>query len=355
MDRDIGWNGGLGVDWRAAVIGCGARQRHGDEGFAIGHVHGRAYRGLPDVALVGACDVDPCNLSHFVEAFDVPHPYTDYREMLSRQRLDVVSVCVPVGLHAEIVIACAKAGVRAILCEKPLALGLGDVDRMLDACAAAGTQLALNTQRRFGARWRAAHALVESGAIGRLLRFEGSCPEWDLMEWGTHWVDMSRFFAGEAPAEWVFAQVDGGTRRRRYGHLVEDDALVQVGYANGVQGVLFMGAHAPTSPANRIVGSEGMIEIDGAAGTRFFGPETGGWRLVPVPDGGPDPFETSLRLLLDAAASGRQPPHGAASARAVTEVVMAAYESAAQGRLIRLPLHARDFPLARVVARYGEA
>lgn len=339
--------------WRAAVIGCGAQQRHGDEGFAIGHAHGASYRALPGVDLVAACDVDADNLRRFQERFAVPRGYLDYRELLAQEKPDVVSVCVPVGWHREMVVACAEAGVRAVLCEKPLALSLEDVDAMVAACRRAGTTLALNTQRRFGARWRAARELVARGAIGEPLRFEGTCPGWDLLEWGTHWVDMARFFAGEAPAEWVFAQVDAATPRHRYGHRVENDALVAVGYAGGFRALLFMGEHAPPAPANRLLGTEGVLEVDGAHGTRYVGADTAGWQPVEVGADPRDPIQLSIEALLEAAEARREPPHGATCARAVMEVVLAAYESAAQGRVVALPLAARDFPLERLVARYA--
>ena len=340
------------MPWRAAVIGCGAAARHGDEGFAIGRAHGRAYRELPDVTLAAACDVDADNLRRFLEGFDVPHGYRDVREMLAAQRPDIVSVCVPVGHHASIVEACAAAGVRAILCEKPLALGLGEAEGMLRACAAAGTCLALNTQRRFAPRWRAARTLLEGGAVGRLLRFEGSCPGWDLMEWGTHWVDMARFFAGDVPAEWVVAQVDARTGRRRYGHLVEDDALVEIGFRGGATALLFMGEHAPREPANRIVGSDGLMELDGSGRGRFLGSRGQGWHPVPDTEGdAPDAILLSIRELLAAVAAGREPAHGPRGAWAVTEMVMAAYESATRGQVVELPLAVRDFPLERVAAQ----
>lgn len=329
---------------RAGIVGCGAPRRVGDEGFAIGRSHARAHAAA-GIELACAADIDRANLARFGADFGVSRLYGDYGEMLEAERPDLLSICTPVGLHAEIAIRAARAGVRGILCEKPFTLGMGDADRVLEACREHGVQIALNTQRRFGEPWLTAKRLLDSGAIGRLLCFEGVCQGWDLMEWGTHWVDMCRFFHDGAAAEWVLAQADCTQGKRRYGHVVETDAVISVGFAGGGRGLFFMGEHAPAGTYNRLLGSDGLIEIGLGCPIRWMGVGTAGWVEPEVP--ALDEWAASVRALARAVETGVEPPHGAANARAVHEIIMAAYESAASGSLVALPLGARDYPPAR--------
>lgn len=329
---------------RAAIVGCGAPRRDGDEGFAIGRSHARAQRAA-GLELVCAADVDQGNLERFGADFGVRRLYSDYGAMLEAERPDIVSICTPVGLHADIAVRAAGTGVRGILCEKPFTLGMADADRVLAACREHGVQIALNTQRRFGEPWITAKRLLAEGAIGPLLCFEGVCNGWDLMEWGTHWVDMCRFFHDGAPAEWVLAQADLTQAKRRYGHLVETDAVVSVGFAGGGRGLFFMGDHAPAGTYNRLLGADGVIEIGRDRPIRYIGRGTTGWVEPDVPV--VDEWAASVRSLARAVETGIEAPHGAANARAVHEIIMAAYDSAARGALVHLPLAARDFPPAR--------
>ncbi|HET7558853.1 MAG TPA: Gfo/Idh/MocA family oxidoreductase [Limnochordia bacterium] len=341
-------------NWRAAVIGCGQPRLNGAEGYAIAHAHANGYQ-AQGVELVAAADINPDNLQRFVDRFGVKRGYADYRELLATERPDLVSVCTWVGLHPEMVIAAAEAGVRGILCEKPFALSLADTRRMLDACRAHNTQVALNTQRRFGEPWLTAKRLIAAGEIGRPLRFEGSCHGWDLLEWGSHWVDMARFFAGDGRAEWVLAQVDASQRLKRFAHWVENDAVISLGFTGGLRGLLFMGDHAPPATFNRIIGSEGLMELHMPdCPIRYIGPRTQGW-VVPELAPGPEPFAASIAALIESFETGRDAPHGGENIWATQEIILAAYESAVQRRVIERPLAAQDFPLERLVAGYGES
>lgn len=77
-----------------------------------------------------------------------PADYKDYKEMVRREKLDIVSVCTPPETHRRIVTDIAPY-VKAIYCEKPIALTLDDADAMLDCCAYHGVILQVNHQRTF--------------------------------------------------------------------------------------------------------------------------------------------------------------------------------------------------------------
>src|SRR5439155_9487653 len=123
----------------------------------------------------------------FAAQYGDPAVYVDYREMLAEVKPDVVSVATWPHLHAEMVIAAAEAGARAVHCEKPMAPTWGEARRMVEACAESGTQLTFNHQRRFLEPFQTARRLLRDGTVGDLLRIEGACG--DMIDWGTHWRD----------------------------------------------------------------------------------------------------------------------------------------------------------------------
>ena len=106
--------------YRAAIIGAGS-ERPGGEWFGMGHLHAHGYQADRRCELVAVADVKPENAQALADRFRVPAVYTDHRKMLREQQPDLASVATYPATHAPIVIDCARAGVKAIHCEKPMA------------------------------------------------------------------------------------------------------------------------------------------------------------------------------------------------------------------------------------------
>ncbi len=351
---------------RAVVIGCGT----GGEGKAgvhsIGYLHGETYRHSDQVDLIAAADLNEANAAAYAAEFGLERTYHDYQDMLTQEQPDLVSVCTWPPLHAEMVIAAAEAGARGVWCEKPMALSMGDVDRMLDACQRNGTKLVVNHQRRYLPRFAEAKRLIAEGAIGDVLTIHAGIDNWDILSWGTHWIDMYRFLLGDRDCEWVVAQVDARTGIRKYGHLVEDHTLACFAFEGGAHGFLETGRAVPDAPSIRIAGKDGVIDIlegsfdEGGKQLRYLSSATNGWAE-------PDLQETTtyarpvdyfiaatsglLAALLTWIEGGPEPAVSGNGARKTTEMIMAAYESARRGTIIDLPLEATDFPLEAIVQR----
>lgn len=98
--------------------------------------------------------------------------YLSHTEILEKEDLDIVSVCVWPKLHAQMVFDCVSVGVRTIHCEKPMADNWADARLMVERCRASGIQLTFNHQRRFGLPFAKAKELLKSGEIGRLGRLK---------------------------------------------------------------------------------------------------------------------------------------------------------------------------------------
>ncbi len=153
-------------------------------GFAHMHVNNvlAIFGRHPRVRLVAGADTVPdipekrkgpytrgWNLEHALKNLGLPRSYDDYREMLRRERLDLVICCSENARHQEVVEACAAAGV-GVCVEKPMAVNLSQALGMARAAKAAGTPLFVNWPMTWNPAARAAKELIDAGAVGRVLQ-----------------------------------------------------------------------------------------------------------------------------------------------------------------------------------------
>ena len=165
-----------------------------------------AYRQVPQTELVAVADIDPQKLEAFSSRWGVNQLYTDYREMLEAEDLDILSVATHADLHCEMTVAAAEAGVRAVLCEKAMAISLPEADRMIAACREASTTLTIHFHNRWDPLMVRTRNLISDGAIGSLISASGTMgPE--LVHEGGHLFDLLRFMVGDEVA-WVFGQLE---------------------------------------------------------------------------------------------------------------------------------------------------
>jgi predicted dehydrogenase len=177
--------------------------------------HAAAYYHHPRTELVGVCDLRPQALEDFRQRWQDVWPdlrcYTDFGQMLSAEKPDLVSIATSDHTHADLCAAAAQCGARAILCEKPIATSLADADRMIAAAADRGVLLSIEHTRRWDPLFLAARQLVRSGELGplRTMTAELFSPRAMLFRNGTHFIDLFTFFAG-TPAQWVVAELEEG-------------------------------------------------------------------------------------------------------------------------------------------------
>ncbi len=332
--------------FNVGIIGCGRpRQDEGATGFGMAHHHAAGYEACADTEIVAVADIKRENGEAFAEAHNVPGVYGDYRDMLEKEDLDIVSVCLWIALHAPAVNDVARSGVRAIHCEKPMAPTFGEARSMVETCSAHSVQLTFNHQRRFGPSFRKAREVAHSGAIGQIRRLEGYCG--DMLDWGTHWLDMMFFYNNEQPAEWVIGQIDSREEMAIFGTPVESQAICSIMWKNSVRGLLETGAPG-SGVGNRILGTDGIVEVgvrDGPA-LHYTGRDTSGWAVPDLEEGthGDDPITLGILDLVDALKSGREPELAARKALQATEIIFATYESSRRRARIDLPLTIHDSP-----------
>ena len=165
----------------------GKKYRAGIIGFGHMHINDVAahYAEHPQVEWVACADTIPIrpelrkapytrewNLEHALTELGVPKAYDDYHEMVKNEELDIVIVTSENSQHADIVEACAAAGVKICCVEKPMADTLSNALRMVRACKAHGTNLIVNWPLTWSAIARKAKDLVDEGVIGRLLELK---------------------------------------------------------------------------------------------------------------------------------------------------------------------------------------
>jgi predicted dehydrogenase len=334
--------------YKVGIIGCGRpRNTAGATGFGMSHAHAQGYIASPDTEIVALADINLENAKAFQERNGGERIYTDYHEMLEKEDLDIVSVSTWPHLHAEMVIAAAQSGVKAIHCEKPMAPTFGESRRMVEVCEENGVQLTFNHQRRFGAMFRKTRELLQAGAIGELLRVEGTCP--DLFDWGTHWFDMVFFYNGETPAEWVIGQVDMRNHRTVFGVTLEGHGVSHFKLQNGVHGLLTTGWGSGGVTTNRLYGTEGTIEINPRyeIPLRVWAKGQSNWESIQVNEGmhSFQMVEQGVLDLIDALKTEREPELSARRALRATELIFGTYESSRRRARVDLPLNIEDSPL----------
>ena len=340
--------------YRVGMIGCGRPWRtEGATGFGQAHVHMAGYLASPDCLPAGAADIKQQNLDAFCDQYAIPGRYLDYREMLAKEKLDIVSVCLWPHLHATATIDAVLAGVKAVHCEKPLAPTWGEAQKMVATCAERGVQLTFNHQRRFGKPFRKARELLDSGEIGQLMRVEAYTS--NLYDWGTHWFDMMFMYNHEQPAEWVIGQIDARGGHKIFGVPVEGQGLSYFRWKNGVYGLMATGKGSENDCGIRLVGSTGTIELwakEGPALRLKSMATKGEWQAYDVGarDATPEHSVSAILDLVDALKNGREPECSGRRALQATEVIFATYESSRRRQRVDLPLEIEDSPLQTMLA-----
>lgn len=246
---------------RVAILGTGFGRA----------VQAPAFLRHPGFELIAIAGSDGAKTRRIADELGVKGAYGDWRELLSRERPDLVSIVTPVYLHHDMMLGALAAGAH-VHCEKPTAYDRHQARAMRDAAIAAGKVAGINHEFRFLPARQLALEIVRAGGIGRPYRAEilGRYPIWNAaapraMNWlsdrergggiwgalGSHHTDLLRLLFGEPKSALASLRVDQPFRAPRAegeapGVATADDAAtVHYAFANGVTALVDLQASAP--------------------------------------------------------------------------------------------------------------
>lgn len=142
---------------RIGIIGTGA----------ISNLHAQVWKQVPGVTVVAGCDIDKEKLESWGARHGVKDLYTDYRDLLARDDIEAVDVCVHNNLHTPIAVAVMKAG-KHCYSEKPMAGSYLDAKTLYKASSIYGVKLAVQCSSIFNNQTRIAKQMIENGKLGKV-------------------------------------------------------------------------------------------------------------------------------------------------------------------------------------------
>lgn len=341
-----------------ALIGCGR--------ISPNHIVAAKANNLEIVAI---CDLVSANMRDKKLKFDLKDnvkQYTDYREMLAQEKPDLVAIATESGKHASIALNCMDYECNLII-EKPIALSIADADNIIEKSNRLGIKVCACHQNRFNKSIQKIREAVDKNRFGRMfygtahIRWCRDHEYYDRASWRGTWeqdggalmnqcihnIDLLRWMMGDEIEEVV-----GMTDRLNHSYIeAEDMGIALIKFKNGSYGIV----EGTTNIYPRNL--EETLYLFGEKGTVKAGGQSVNvieeWRFSDMLD---DPEEIKHRFhenppnvygyghtplyadVIDAIENDRDPYVDAEDGKRALELVLAIYQSAATGSIVKLPL-----------------
>ena len=343
---------------RYALIGCGR--------ISPNHIAAAKNNNLEIAAI---CDIDPACMEDKALKFhlgDKVKRYTDYIEMVEKEKPELVAICTESGKHARIALDCIERGVNCII-EKPIALSIQDADAIIAASIKHHVKVSACHQNRFNKSVQIIREAVEMNRFGKLfygtahIRWCRDHEYYDRASWRGTWeqdggalmnqcihnIDLLRWMMGGEIEEVV-----GMTDKLNHSYIeAEDLGIALIKFKNGSYGIIE--GTTDIYPKNL----EETLYIFGEKGTVKAGGQSVNvieeWRFSDLLD---DPEEVKAKFhenppnvygyghtplyadVINAIQHDRQPYVTAMDGKRALELVLAIYKSAAEGQIVKFPL-----------------
>lgn len=365
--------------YRAALVGCGR------VGFLLERdplrpkpcTHAGGIAAHPDFRLVAGCDLDESRLADFGKTYALgpDHLYGRVDDLLKNERLDLLCVATWTESHDDIVRKACRAGVPAVICEKPMAVTCARARSMASSARRSGVLLLINHCRRWLPEYRSVRAAIVQTRYGALTHVQGCVltsfgrsgnsgpagrePSWHavleksgggpLLHDGTHLIDIVFFLTGRRPA-WVESRIE-----RAPSCAIEHHAVGRIMFA-GARGApavefCFESGGARTYfhfevelwfESGRIIIGNGVRSAENAVTSRRYSgfqdlaPDRDFLWAVPGDPGGTAEW-VSMEEVSRWFSDGTAPSNTAGEALLSQEAIFACYESAVRSRRIAFP------------------
>ncbi|PSK93837.1 putative dehydrogenase [Haloactinopolyspora alba] len=312
----------------------------------------------PRARIVAAVDPEADRLDAFADTWSIPHRYRSLDDLLEARSPDLVDLCTPPALHAAQAVECVRRGL-AVLCEKPPALSLAEMDEIAAAEAAGGGTFATVFQHRFGSAAASLRGLVGDARIGRptaavchTLWYRPDAyfaPSWrgsweaegggPTMGHGIHQMDLMLSVLGP------WQDVTAVAARRFRPTDTEDISAAIVTFESGAVATVVNSLLSPRETSYlRFDFEHATVEVE-----HLYGYRDDDWRVTPTPEhadavaaawadgpaGRPSGHAAQLGAVLDALDDGDVPPVSTADAWSTMELIAAVYASSFTRRPVR--------------------
>lgn len=298
--------------------------------------------------LVAVASRDAAKAEAYAREWQIERAFNSYEAMLNSDAIDAVYISLPNSLHAEWTIKALRAG-KHVLCEKPFATTLADVDAMIAAAHETGNVLAEAFMYRHHPQTLKVKEIIDSGAIGKVQLIRGSFTFsladasnvrmisdldggsiWDV---GCYPISYARTMAGAEPIEVNAMQIVGSTG-------VDEMFFGTMRFADGAHAQFDSGFRTAFRMNMEITGTEGVIVIPRAfkpteRETIFVGKASD--QLEPVVVEGPELlYIGEVEDVADAVLDGKTPRVSLQDSRNNVAAILALLQSAKEGRTVKV-------------------
>lgn len=332
----------------------------------ITDIHAHAFQHhVRNAEVLAVASKTPGKAARFAAERRIPDGYDDYRKMLERKDIDLVTVAIPNDLHCQAVCDAAESG-KHVICEKPLCRTLEQADRMIETCARNNRFLFYAEELLFAPKYVRAKQLVDEGGLGRPFLVkqweEHDGPHepwfWDvnrsgggvLLDMGCHSIEYARWVFGKPAVKSVYATL--GTYVNGDRTEGEDHSIVTVEYEGNRIGLAenSWAKGGGVDDRAEIYGSEGHTRADllhgnalrtySRAGYGYAVEKSGGtagWSSTMYEEVWNYGFPQEMQHFVNCVLGKEQPIETGEDGREVLKIILAAYQSAGEGRKITWP------------------
>lgn len=342
-----------------ALVGCGR--------IAVNHMKAAINN---ELEIVAVCDILPEKMDGILAKYDLQDKaeikrYTDYKELVQKEKPELISIATESGNHAEIALYCIENGVNLII-EKPMAMSIEDANKIIDAAEKNNVKVSACHQNRFNVAIQELRKAVESKRFGKLshgsihVRWNRDHGYYDQAAWRGTWAQdggalMNQCIHGIDLLRWMMGdeieEIYGATRQQFHNYLeAEDVGMAVIKFKNGAIGTIE--GTTNVYPKNLeetlyIFGEKGTVKIGGTSTNNidvwdFADESEADSKNKGLQEETSNVYgngHTSLFAdVIDAIKNDRKPYVDAVAGRNALEVVLSIYKSQKTGQAVKYPL-----------------
>lgn len=326
----------MATKYRVAIVGCGG----------ISNAHGNAWRNVPEIEIVGACDEKFEALSRFATEYNVENTYNDLRQMLEKQNPDILVIATWPSSHLKNVLEAVRCGVKGILVEKPIAVNTSQLEQMIQVTERANIILMEAFMYRHHPLTLAVKEKIEEGAIGEVRyarssfstgltdrtnwRLRGDLGGGAVMDLGCYCINIIRYVMGQEPQSvWATGKFEPINN-------VWETLIGTMDFGDGVTGQFDCSFGWTWRECYEVAGTKGTLFVQSAWGNRegesHFTVNGETFSVTGV-----NPYAAEILNLCEAVKNGAPLRLPIADALGNMRVIDALHESAHTEQRIRLP------------------